>query len=461
LNAENLLLLIVATPGALFLLLGLAWLLGGHLPERAIARLSTVAYSLLTAAVAVLGWQLLQAPSHAVQISLGNWFTVGNYGFPLVFLADQISFPLIAITVVLVGLIASFSVRYLHRDPGFPRFFLLLHLFALGALLVFASRSIDLLIAGWELVGVTSVLLIGFFQYRPDPVRNALRVFGTYRVADLFILLAVFLAHHWFGGGSWDALLDGTLISGDSATQTKALVLALLLVFAASGKSAQGIFSGWLPRAMEGPTPSSAVFYGAISVHAGAYLLLRAEPLIQSSPWSRGLVLVIGLSTALVSTLVHRTCADAKTSLAYASQTQLGIIFAEIGLGWSNVALVHVIGHAIVRAMQFLRAPSMLHDYHRVHSAAGGHLDPTGEHLETVLPKGLQMALYRIAIGRGYYDPLVDRFVIAPMKSLARLLALFEPRWVRPPAPVPAPLAQADRGTRIPVADEVRTTPQI
>ncbi|MEY2599054.1 MAG: hypothetical protein RLZZ142_1313 [Verrucomicrobiota bacterium] len=432
-NSENLLLVLVATPGCLFLLFGLAWLLFGHLPERAITRLSSITYSLLALTVGVLGWRLLETPSHAIQASLGNWFSVGEYGFPLVFLADKLSYPLLAATIVLVGLIGSFSARYLHRDPGFGRFFLLLHLFAFGASLVFASQSIDLLIAGWELVGVTSVLLIGFFQYRQEPVRNALRVFGTYRIADLFILLAVFFAHHWFRSSSWDAFVSGAVASGSASGNGKAVFLAVLLVFAASGKSAQGIFSGWLPRAMEGPTPSSAVFYGAISVHAGAYLLLRAEPLIQASSLSRALLVLIGLGTAFLSTLVHRTCADAKTSLAYASQTQLGIIFAEIGFGWSNLALVHVISHALVRAMQFLRAPSMLHDHHRVHSAAGGHLHPTGEHLEALLPRKLQLLLYRLAVGRGFYDAIVDRFVIAPMRWLARALAVFEPRWISHP----------------------------
>ncbi|MEK0445596.1 MAG: hypothetical protein RLZZ399_917 [Verrucomicrobiota bacterium] len=418
-------------------------MLGGHLPERAITRLSALTYSLLTLTVAALTWQLLQTPSHSIQVSLGNWFSVGEYGFPLVFLVDKLSLPLLAATVVLVGLIGSFSARYLHRDPGFSRFFLLLHLFAFGASVVFSAQSIDLLIAGWELVGVTSVLLIGFFQYRQEPVRNALRVFGTYRIADLFILLAVFFAHHWFRSSSWDTLFGSALAADGHSSGGKAAFLAVLLVLAASGKSAQGIFSGWLPRAMEGPTPSSAVFYGAISVHAGAYLLLRAEPLIQSSPVSRTLVILIGLATALLSTLVHRTCADAKTSLAYASQTQLGIIFAEIGFGWSNLALFHVISHALIRAMQFLRAPSMLHDHHRVHAAAGGHLDPTGEHLEALLPKRLQLFLYRIAIGRGFYDAVVDRFVIAPMKGLAGALSLFEPRWIcQPPQASPTPTAE-------------------
>jgi len=449
-NPQTLLVAIVAIPGALFLLLGLIWLIGGHLPEKAIARLTKLTFSVMTLMVAGIGWQMWRDGTPSVHASLGNWFTVGEYGFPLSFIVDRLSLPMIGMTVVLSGIVGSFSVRYLHRDPGFQRFFLLLHLFAFGALVVFTADSLDLLIGGWEIVGITSVLLIGFFQYRKEPVRNALRVFGTYRVADLFILVAVFLAHHWFGTASWGGMFSGEWPGHvNNLNGTAATVIAVLLVFAASGKSAQGPFCGWLARAMEGPTPSSAVFYGAISVHAGAYLLLRIEPLIRSSNIAIGLVIFIGITTAVLGTLIHRTCADAKTSLAYASQTQLGIIFVEVGLGWTTMAVVHIMGHAMVRTMQFLRSPSMLSDYHRVKSAAGGHLEPTGDHYESLLPKPIQIMLYRIALGRGFYDAVVDRFFIAPVKMLARLFALVEPEWVksRPsasqqPAELPGTLTQ-------------------
>ena len=217
----------------------------------------------------------------------------------------------------------------------------------------------------------------------------------------------------------------------------EAAIVAVLLVFAASGKSAQGPFCGWLVRAMEGPTPSSAVFYGAISVHAGAYLLLRIEPLLHYSPVATALVIFIGLTTAFLGTLVHRTCADAKTSLAYASQTQLGLIFAEIGFGWTTFAVVHLISHAVLRTLQFLRSPSMLRDYNRVHAAAGGQIDPTGEHYESLLPKKVQVWLYRIALGRGFYDAIVDRFIVAPAVAFARFLGVFDLRMAVKGAPLP------------------------
>lgn len=434
-SSESLALLLVAAPGAAFLTLSLLWLLGIQLSERLLAGLTRALYLLLVGVAAALVWQMGREGLTTVRVSLGDWFHVAEYHFPLALRIDRLSLPLVGVTVVLVGVVGAFSVRYLHRDPGFFRFFLLQFLFTFGALLVFTADSLDLLLGGWELVGITSVLLIGFFQYRPDPVRNALRVFGIYRVADLGLLLAVFFAHHGFHTASWDGLFQGDWPGQahplDSGTAT---VVAVLLVFAACGKSAQGPFCGWLVRAMEGPTPSSAVFYGAISVHAGAYLLLRIEPLLRASWIASALVVFIGLTTALLGTLVHRTCADAKTSLAYAAQTQLGLIFAEIGLGWTTFAVVHLVSHALLRTLQFLRSPSMLRDYHRVHAAAGGRIDPTGEHYESLLPRSVQVALYRIALGRGFYDAVLDRFIVRPAVALAHRLGGLEPGAARPNA---------------------------
>lgn len=426
--SEKLLSVLVAVPGVVVLMLSLSWLFGLALAERTISRVTKAVYALLIVTAVLLVLSLWRGHVDSVTMFAGHWFTVGDYGFDVVLLADRLSVPFALLTVVLAGIVGAFSVRYLHRDPGFFRFFLLLHLFTLGSLLVFLAGSLDLLVAGWELVGITSVLLVGFFQYRRDPVKNALRVFTTYRVADLCILIAIFVAHHSFGAASWAAMFSGTwpeaenLMHGPAAT-----VLAVLLVLAASGKSSQGPFYGWLPRAMEGPTPSSAVFYGAISVHAGAYLLLRAEPLILSSKVATVVLVTIGLGTAFLGTLVHRTCADAKTSVAYASQTQLGLIFAEIGFGWTTMALVHITGHAVLRTLQFLRTPSMLRDYHRLHAASGGNLDPTGSHYESILPARVQHWLYRFALGRGFYDSVVDRFVAAPVLMVAKLLGVFEP----------------------------------
>jgi NAD(P)H-quinone oxidoreductase subunit 5 len=184
---------------------------------------------------------------------------------------------------------------------------------------------------------------------------------------------------------------------------------------------------------MEGPTPSSAIFYGAISIHAGAYLLLRVQPMLAQSALASALVIVVGVVTALHGSLVGRASADAKTSLAYASLTQVGVIFVEIGMGWKWIAVAHTLGHATVRTLQFLRAPSMLHDYHAMHSAIGGELSATGQHLEDLFPQKMQLWLYRWALDRGQLDTILDRFVIHPLMQLSGVFAKLDHLGLRHP----------------------------
>ena len=421
---------VVLAPGVVFAVFGLLWLLGWVPPERLVSRITGAAFSLSVPALGAIVVHLARSGAPSVRVAFGNWFVLHDYHFPLVLMADRLSLPFLGMTVVLSGLIGQFSATYLHRERGFFRFFLLLHLFAFGSLVAFAAGSFDLLAAGWELVGITSVLLIAFFQQRAAPVENGLRVFGVYRACDIGLLVAVFAMHHWAGTASFDAGFP-------QLAGTQPVTVCLLLLLAASGKAAQAPFSGWLPRAMEGPTPSSAIFYGAISIHAGAYLLLRAEPVIAVSPLAAALVIAVGAATAVHGTIVGRASADAKTSLAYASLTQVGVVFVEIGLGWTTVAVAHILGHAMVRTLQFLRAPSMLHDYHAMHSASGGEIAPTGQHLEEMFPPGFQLWLYRWALDRGHLDTILDRVVIEPLLRLSRIFAALDHLGRRRPAPRP------------------------
>lgn len=427
---EFLLAFLVIAPGALFACLASGWLLGWTPREKFIARLTSILFTVESLAAFALGVHMWTTGVTEIRTPVLHWFAAGSYHFNLSLTADHLSWPLLQLTAVLSGLVGVFSVRYLHRDRGFFRFFLLLHLFAFGALLVLAAGTFDLLLGGWELVGLSSVLLIAFFDERREPVRNAIRVFGFYRIADLGLLLGIFVLHHFLENTEWSSL--------DQLSPSQAALAGLLLLMAAAGKSAQAPFSAWLPRAMEGPTPSSAIFYGAISVHLGAYLLLRSAPVFRISPVASGAVIAVGAITAILATLVHRASTDAKTSLAYAGMAQLGIIFIEIGLDYPMLALTHMMGHAAVRTLQFLRAPSMLHDYHRVHSAAGGDLGKTGIHYNHLLPEGARLWLYRAAAERGYQDALLDRLVTGPVTACARWLESLEPRGPHKLAKSPA-----------------------
>jgi NAD(P)H-quinone oxidoreductase subunit 5 len=435
-NESLLLGLLILLPGGFCAALGISWLLGLRLSERLVAHLTTACYAGVLLVVATLWWQLLSTGKAQLHAVYGNWFEVGHYHFPIALWADFISLPLLTLSAFLTALVAVFSRRYIHREAGFFRFFMLLNLFGSGILLFFAAGSFDLMIGGWEVVGVTSILLIAFFQDRNDPIQSALRVFATYRACDVGLLVGVVLMHIFVGTSEFTEILPNNIQPHHPLLGSSATVVAFLLLFAAMGKAAQVPFSGWLPRAMEGPTPSSAIFYGALSVHAGAYLLLRAHPIIATSALVAETIILIGFLTALHGTFVGRTCPDAKTSLAYAAMTQLGIIFVEIGFGWQTLALWHITGHALLRTLQFLRAPSMLHDHHRVHAAAGGHLGMTGAYYEKLLPQGLQHWLYRLALDRGHHDTFLDRYVVAPVLRFAVRLQQFEQRWITSsPAP--------------------------
>jgi len=416
--SQAILTFVVLAPGVVFATLASLWLLGWSPGERVLSWITGLTFSTCALGVAALVWAIASASSGAavVTVAFGNWFVVGDYHFPVVLMADRLSLPFLALAAVLSGLIGQFSATYLHRESGFLRFFLLLHLFAFGSLLAFAAGSFDLLAAGWEIVGITSVLLIGFFQLRPAPVENGLRVFGVYRACDIGLLVGIFAMHHWAGTASF---AGGFPI----LTGVQGVIVCLLLFLAASGKAAQVPFSGWLPRAMEGPTPSSAIFYGAISIHAGAYLLLRAQPLLARSVLASAFVIFVGVATAIHGTIVGRASADAKTSLAYATLTQVGLVFIEIGLGWKWIAVAHILGNATVRTMQFLRAPSMLHDYHQMHSAIGGEVSSASQQIEEMLPERVRSWLYRWAFDRGHLDTILDRWVIDPLVQVSAYLA--------------------------------------
>ena len=413
---QTTLVFVVLAPGVVFGLLALLWLLGWAPSERVLSRITALTFSACIFGLALTVARLGSTGAPSIMVTFGNWFAVHDYHFPLVLLADRLSIPFLGLTLVLSGLIGQFSATYLHRERGFLRFFLLLHLFAFGSLVAFAAGSFDLLVGGWEMVGITSVLLIAFFQQRPAPVENGLRVFAVYRACDIGLLVGVFAMHHWAGTASF---ADG--LPQLAGMQT--VLVCLLLLLAAAGKAAQVPFSGWLPRAMEGPTPSSAIFYGAISIHAGAYLLLRLQPMLIQSRLASALVIAIGVLTAIHGTIVGRASADAKTSLAYASLTQVGVVFVEIGMGWKWIAVAHILGHATVRTLQFLRAPSMLHDYHKMHSAIGGEVEARGKYFEDLLPEPVQLWLYRWALDRGHLDTILDRFVIHPVIRLSQLFA--------------------------------------
>jgi NAD(P)H-quinone oxidoreductase subunit 5 len=339
--------------------------------------------------------------------------------------------PFAILSFVLSGTIAAFATRYMHREAGYNRFFVLYSLFVLGMVVTALADTIETLFAGWELVGLSSALLVAFYQERPAPARNGLWVWVVYRVSDAALLLAAVVLHQTAAGGDFDKLLGpGPWPEGQAdVTARQALVVGLLLLVAAAGKSGLVPFSGWLPRAMEGPTPSSAIFYGALSVHLGAFLMMRVSPLLERSAWLCAAVVALGLGTALFAYLAGSVQTDVKSALSFACLTQVGLIFAEVGLGLRYVALVHLLGHACLRTLQFVRAPTLLHDYHTLENAIGEHLPRRTGPVGRVVGEAARAWLYRLALGRGHLDAWLTVYAVAPFVRLLRWCGSAERGW--------------------------------
>ena len=420
---ELMLLSSIGAPIALLALLGLSAMVGQRADERQIgvATHAAMLVSFLGLSTALITY-VTQGMDRQV-LSYGHWFTSGlESDFAIELIIDGKSLGFATLTAAIAGVVAAFSNRYLHREPGYRRYFTLFAAFVTGMLVVALAGSVEVLFAGWELVGLSSALLVGYFHERPEPIRSALRVWSVYRVSDAFLLSAAVLLHHWAGSGSLSLIFGAEApASAPVLSSTQATIIAALLVAAVAGKSALLPFSGWLPRAMEGPTPSSAVYYGALSIHAGCFLLLRAGPLLEHSVWARVLAGAVGVITAIYATLATRVQTDVKSGLAYASLTQVSIIVIEIALGLNTLAFVHLLGHACFRLLQFLTAPNVLHDLHELENAAG-HFEPTGAHLQKAVPPRVRHWLYLFAVERGFLDPLLDRAVVVPFQRSARAL---------------------------------------
>lgn len=424
---------VIAAPAALVVLYAICAVMSISVPERLISRATHTTVTIgLASALGVLAI-MLYTGSRYVPVEMGNIVLVPNhqFHFHLKFVFDRLSVPFCILSFVLIGTVGAFANRYLHREPAYARFFLFYSMFLLGMVCASLAGTIETLFLGWELVGLSSTLLIAYFHERQAPVVNGQRVWSVYRIADAGFLLAAVALHHATGEGDFAGLMgSGPWPEGQATlTSSQALGIGSLLLFAAAGKSALIPFSGWMPRAMEGPTPSSAVFYGALSIHLGAYLLLRVSPILQLSGTLTTMVVALGASTAIFAAFASRVQTDIKSSLAFASVTQVGIIVAEIGLGLYYLALCHIIGHACLRTLQLLRAPTLLRDYAALENAIGGHLPSARPGIADWVPIRIRSWAYRFALERGGFDALIERRLVHPIGSLFRGFDKYERRW--------------------------------
>jgi NADH-quinone oxidoreductase subunit L len=401
----------VLAPLASALVVGLIAILADDHPRESVATGATTVglAASMCGSVLVLGslWGAW-GPGAEGDLELGEWLRLGDYVIPLTFVVDRLSVTISLLAGVLTALVARFSHTYLHKEPGYVRFFGLLGLFATGTQLLAFAGALELFFAGWEIVGIASALFIGFFHERDEPIRSSIRAFSTYRLADAGLLIATVATFELLGSARFSALLKAGELPPVEST-----AVALLFLLSAMGKSAQLPFSGWLPRAMEGPTPSSALFYGAVSIHAGLFLMLRVWPVLEVSLAARSVGVVVGLATAAYAASVARVHTDAKGALAHATLAQVGLILAEICLGWRTLALTHLVCHAMLRLGQYLKAPNTIHDTHR-----RGHHHHAPSWLERTAPR-LGRRLYAASLHRLRLDDRIDG-AFAPVLAVAR-----------------------------------------
>jgi NADH:ubiquinone oxidoreductase subunit 5 (subunit L)/multisubunit Na+/H+ antiporter MnhA subunit len=387
--------------------------------ERTIFFIAIAAILLELVIFSTLLYQWLNAGASPVSTSIGSLYSSRHYTFALDFYFDRLSAVFLGMATVMTALVFIFSRYYMHREQGFKRFYYTVLLFFIGLSLIILAGNFEVLLLGWEFIGISSVLLIAFYRDRYLPARNALKVFSVYRIADAFLLVAIWYAHHIFERSVSFSEFSG-LVAGHG---NQLALLGLFLLITALIKSAQFPFSYWLPRAMEGPTTSSAIFYGALSVHMGLFLLLRTYPLWHGSVWLRITIGVVGLITAIVASSITRVQSSIKVQIAYASITQIGIMFIEVAAGLQWLALLHFVSNASLRTYQLLISPSVVG--YLVHDQFFYFVPPPKRITNTLLGK-LRATFYILGVEEWNMNTAVSHYLWRPLKSIGRVGAFLD-----------------------------------
>lgn len=319
-------------------------------------------------------------------------------------------------------LVTIFSRFYIHREAGFKRFFVTILLFFLGYNFVIFSGNFETLFIGWEILGICSFLLIAFYRDRYLPVKNGLKTISVYRLGDMCLILVMWMSHQlWHENITFLKLNDVSQAGSHlSAHPGSVLFIALMLVFAASTKSAQLPFSSWLPRAMEGPTSSSAIFYGSLSVHLGMFLLIRTYTYWEGLLPIKVLIIIIGLATSIIATGIAKVQGTVKTQIAYSSIAQIGIMFIEVALGWHVLALIHFAGNAFLRTYQLLVSPSVLN--YLIHDMFYHYKKPEPPIDSTSLSARLRNSFYILSVREWNLDRWMYKILWSPFKWTGKQL---------------------------------------
>lgn len=356
-------------------------------------------------------------------------YTSHQYHFALSWVMDWITVAFLGTLSIVSYSITRYALVYLVGDEGYRRFFSTLCFFVFGFSVVVLADNFEMLFAGWEFLGITSFLLISFYRYRVRPVKNALKIFTIYRLGDVGLLLGAWLSQLvWHETLNFDRLSEFTRLLDTPLENKEALIISLLIVLSAAAKSAQFPFCFWIPKAMEGPTPSSAIFYGALSIHVGVYVLLRMFPLWGGFWIAKAFLFTIGFLTIVIAASATRVQANIKAQIGYSSLIQVGFMFCEIALGLETLCLIHVISNAFLRGYQLLVSPSVVSYLIRYHNEVP-------ERQKRGFFQGLQFSNHRLlatwylfSLREGYLEQLLERLFWKPIKKIGHLSSVLFPK---------------------------------
>lgn len=400
------------------------FLLSLLIPERKEHLLSQIAFytagvNLVSILVFVVFWAI--EGFQTLNLEEFSLYKTDDFEFLIDFFFDRVGAVYVIMGALLTFLITFYSRYYLHREQGYKRFFNTVLFFYLGYNITVLAGNFETLFVGWEILGLSSFLLVAFYRQNQLPTRNAIKVFSIYRIGDVGVILAMWASHHlWHENVTFLKLSNAELVHehlmGHSGV---GLFISVMLLLAAAAKSAQFPFSSWLPRAMEGPTPSSAIFYGSLSVHLGVFLLLRTFPFWENQIVVRVIIGFIGLTTAILSTMVARVQTSVKTKIGYASLTQIGIMFVEVAAGLEALVLLHFVGNAFLRTYQLLISPSVVSYLIRAQFYG---FAPNRKESKKAFGSKLKTTFYIWSLKEWNLDKLLNSLVFRPFKNIGHRL---------------------------------------
>ncbi|HTH32050.1 MAG TPA: proton-conducting transporter membrane subunit [Lacibacter sp.] len=417
---NQLLVLFVAIPFLAFLV-SLFW---QNKSEKAIGKLvrfTKVLYILVSVSFAV--WWAVTGLK-PVSYHLATLYQTDHFVFAFELFYDEVTAVFSVIGALLFFLVATFSKYYMHRDQGYKRFFNTILLFAAGYNFIILSGNFETLFIGWEIKGVCSFLLIAFYRNRYLPVKNAFKAISYYRISDVSLMLAMWMMHHLTQQNIlFSELSNAKTLAVQTGNTAMAAFIVCMLILPAAIKSAQFPFTAWLPRAMEGPTSSSAIFYGSLSVHIGVFLLLRTHPFWEDMFWAKAVIIIVGAATAIVATLIARVQPTVKTQIAYSSAAQIGLMFIEVALGFHWLVLIHFAGNAFLRTYQLLVSPSVLN--YLVHHQYFHYTAPQQKPVSK-----LAATLYMLGIKEWHLDSMMFTYLWSPFKWLGKQIRFLQSKMM-------------------------------